>query len=373
MSRTSGVKRSPPRRGPRRSPDNYIVRAIALLLAMARSKRGVRLRQFADERGYPLSAVYRDRDSLLRAGVPIETSDGARYRLADGWLPPAALGATREDMLALFVARQLARGLRGTRVARQLDALWSKLAAPSGQTPIIFSDDTVLSVPSLVAIDYAPHTVVIDLLTAAIRDRRAVRIRYRKPDGTETDRIIEPGFLHWDGRLEALYVPAWCRLRDAVRVFAVHRIRSADTTDETFAPRPQTRRNALERAYQIWIRDHVVPVSIQFSARVAGEIRERRRHASQRLVELADGGVVLHLEVAEPEELTRWILGFGPDARVLAPADLAERVQSLHAAAASTTLVDGAVPFVVSEQRRGPSRIASASEDTDADRRAKRS
>lgn len=334
------------------------MRVLALLVAMARSRRGVLLKQFAEERGYPLSAVYRDRDAIRNAGVPIEEPDGGRYKVPDAWLPPAATGANRDEMLALFVARRLAPGLRGTRVARHLDALWAKLAGPSGQTPITFPDEVGLSIPALAAIDYAPHGVVIDLLTAAQRERRAVWIRYRRPDGDETERVVEPGFLHWDGRLETLYALTWCRLRDAVRVFAVHRIRDARTTDETFAARPQTQRAALEKAFQIWVRERTQPVAVQFSARVAEEIRERRRHASQRLVELEDGGVIWHVDVAEPEELTRWVLGYAADARVLEPVQLAERVRILHEAAAGIDDAAAAPTLMTARRRSAPRSMA---------------
>jgi predicted DNA-binding transcriptional regulator YafY len=353
MNTRTPRSRKPPPRGPRRSADTHIVRVLALLLAMARSRRGVLLKQFAEDRGYPLSAVYRDRDALRNAGVPIEEPDGGRYKVPDAWLPPAATGANREEMLALFVARRLAPGLRGTRVARHLDALWAKLASPGGQTPITFPDEVALSIPALAAIDYAPHAVVIDLLIAAQRERRAVWIRYRKANGDESERTVEPGFLHWDGRLETLYALTWCQLREAVRVFAVHRILDARTTDETFAPRHQTQRAALEKAFQIWVREQTHPVAVQFSARVAGEIRERRRHATQRLDELEDGGLVWYVEVAEPEELTRWILGYGPDARVLAPAHLADRVRLRHREAADVPDASGAPESMTPARRRG--------------------
>jgi predicted DNA-binding transcriptional regulator YafY len=368
MAHTNGVtrpsthSRSRPRptKGPRRSEDPQIVRMMALLLALARTPRGLVLKQFADQRGYPLNAVYRDRKALCQAGVPVAgPMSGSRYVLAEAWLPPGATGATREEMLALFVARRLAPGLRGTRVARQLDSLWVKLAGPTGQTPLTFPDELAISIPPLAAIEYAPHAVTIDLVATARRERRALWIRYRRGDGEESERVIEPGFLHWDGRLECLYVPSWCRLREAVRVFAVHRICDARLIDDTYAPRAQTRPAALEKAFQIWMRDRVERVAVQFSARVAGEIRERRRHATQRLVELADGGVVLHLEVAEPAEMLRWILGFGPEARVLEPAHLAERVREQHAEAAAvppvaaTPAAAGTGPRVGARRREG--------------------
>jgi predicted DNA-binding transcriptional regulator YafY len=70
---------------------------------------------------------------------------------------------------------------------------------------------------------------------------------------------------------------------------------------------------------------------------VADEIRERRWHASQRLIEDADGGVVLEMTVAAPADLERWLLGYGPDVEVLAPAALAARIRSRHIDAVAHT------------------------------------
>ena len=158
--------------------------------------------------------------------------------------------------------------------------------------------------------------------------------------------MIEPGFLHWDGGLEAMYVPSWCRLRDAIRVFAVHRVLSIESLpDEPSRAVPAKR--SIERAFRVWYRERVEHVEVLFTGRVAGEIRERRWHASQRTIDAADGGICLHLDVSAPEELERWLLGFGPDARVIEPLRLAEQIRRLHAQAAGT----GAV-IEASEPRR---------------------
>src|SRR5690242_15524801 len=88
MTHTSGVKtRARPRRGRRRSDDPQIVRALALLVAMTRSSRSVLLKQFAEQRGYPLRAVYRDRDALRRAGVHEEIGHPLfGYRVSYRWI-----------------------------------------------------------------------------------------------------------------------------------------------------------------------------------------------------------------------------------------------------------------------------------------------
>ena len=57
----------------------------------------------------------------------------------------------------------------------------------------------------------------------------------------------------------------------------------------------------------------------------ADEIRERKWLADQKLEEAGDG-VVLSAEVAGLAEVERWVLSYGPAAKVLAPAELAASV-----------------------------------------------
>ena len=246
--------------------DPQVVRALALLMEMARSKRGILLKPFAEKRGYPLRAVYRSRDVLVKAGAPIRQNPDspARWQLMDGWLPPAVVGADRNELMALFVARQLAPGLRGTSVGRSLDNLWSKLATSGPQQALPLAEAAPFSVRLLPAIEYAEHRSTIEQLRIAIDGRHAVRIRYRTPDGMMTERVIEPGFLRWDGGLEAMYVPSWCRLRDAIRVFAVHRILAIEALPDESA-RAVPARPTIERAFRVWYRDKVEHVQILFA------------------------------------------------------------------------------------------------------------
>jgi predicted DNA-binding transcriptional regulator YafY len=110
----------------------------------------------------------------------------------------------------------------------------------------------------------------------------------------------------------------------------------------------------MERAFRLWYRDRIEHVTILFSSQVAGEIRERRWHSSQRIVDAADGAAYLHLDISAPEELERWLLGFGPNARVIEPTRLAERIQSAHAAAAGVgQVLDAAEPRRVRRSSTG--------------------
>ena len=314
--------------------DPQIVRCLALLIEMGRSRDGVPLRPLAERRGWNLRALYRDVDALQGVGVPVR-KNGDHYSVDAAWLPPGAAGVTKPELMALFIARSLAPGLRETSFGKLLDSMQKKLAAPGRQTVLDLDREGVLSVRMFAPIDYSQHRATIDALDEGIRLRRAVAIRYRRPNGEMTERDIEPGYLHWDGALEAMYVPSWCRLRDDVRNFAVHRILSVRVTEERFSPRPETRRSELTRAFRLWYRRQQERVVIWFAPDIAGEIRERKWHSSQRIRDRPDGAVELHLDISSPDELSRWLLGFGPAAVVLEPLRLAVNIRASHTAAAA--------------------------------------
>lgn len=313
--------------------DPQLVRAVALVHALVTSKRGVSLKQFADKRGWNLRALYRDIRALERAGFPVEHEHGW-WSLPADWLPPASIGVSRDELVALFVARNLTPGLRGTAVGKELGSLWDKLAVRGNQLRMLPDDDMPFGARTFSAIDYERHGPTIAALKDAVTRKRAVWIRYRDRNGVETTRTIEPGYLHWEGGLESWYVPSWCRERKALRVFAVHRILAIDVRDERVASRTAMARQALERSFRLWYRDQVEHVVIRFMPGVAREIRERQWHPSQRLVDDREGAVYLHLDIAAAEELERWLLGFGASAFVIEPITLARRIQDAHEQAA---------------------------------------
>jgi predicted DNA-binding transcriptional regulator YafY len=304
-----------------------------LLVAMARARRGINIRQFAERRGCHWRAVYRDIQTLRDAGVPVEHEHGW-YSVPERWLPAGTVDVRPEELTALHVARQLAPGLKDTAIGRGLASLWSKLSTPGHQPSLPLGEETWFHTSALATIDYGPHQIILDAVHAAVRTRRALRIHYRKSDGQESDRTIEPAFVHWDAAAETLYVYAWCRERCELRMLAIHRIVRAELTDEMFAPRREAVAE-MSKAYRLWARPGTQQVVLRFSPRAAGEVRERVWHRSARLTDTDDGGVVLEMEIGEPEELERVLLGYAADVQVEAPAALADRIRDRHAEAAA--------------------------------------
>jgi predicted DNA-binding transcriptional regulator YafY len=85
----------------------------------------------------------------------------------------------------------------------------------------------------------------------------------------------------------------------------------------------------------VWRESTVLKVRARLRGAAAAEVRERRLHPSQKLVE-RDGEVEVSFEVAGLAEVERWLLAYGGDATALAPAELVARVRAELERAAGT-------------------------------------
>lgn len=321
--------------------NDRIARLFRVLEHLARAKRGVPLKTIAEREGWALRSLYRDIDALEQAGVPIRNADGL-FSIMEGWTPAAQLGVDGEELLALYLARQQAAGWQGTRVAAALDRLYGKLAAPPKRTGMLIPagvGDAFSAAPP-VAHDWAAVKNHVAVLDHAIAGHHVVTAIYESLDGEVTRRQLEPAQLHWDARLEALYLIAWCRLRDDVRVFAAHRFKKVSPERTAFTPRPSlSSETALRDAFRVWRDRKVLHVVLRFTGRGARLVAERRWHASQVVARQPGGALRLAVDVAGTGEILPWILSFGAECEVLEPASLREAVRDAHLAAAGALRV----------------------------------
>jgi proteasome accessory factor B len=121
---------------------------------------------------------------------------------------------------------------------------------------------------------------------------------------------------------------AFDHLRKDVRTFVPARIKAMKPTGETFA-RPQkfSLEKRLRDSFGVYSAQGEFQVAIRFAEAVADYIREKKWHDSQEMVELKDGGVELRLKLSSLPEVERWVLGWGGNAVVLKPEELAEMVR----------------------------------------------
>lgn len=234
--------------------------------------------------------------------------DRVTVRMADFFRRPLRLNV-REAVTLLLAGRALA-GVEGLpespALQRAIARLETTLAAPHGG-----------SVPQ-VAIDLrSPGDELLGSLRQAVAARRAVTLAYHAASrAEERTRTVEPwGLVAVAG---AWYLQGWCRLAEAPRNFRVDRIRELAVTDEPCTRDPQPR--PVPR-YEPGPHDQQVVVDLDPAASWALD-----SIAADEIAESPDA-IRVTFRVRDLEWALRLVLGLGGRARVVAPAELAERVR----------------------------------------------
>jgi len=218
-------------------------RLLELVQALRRHRRPVSGGELARELSVSLRTVYRDIQSLVLTGAPIEGEAGIGYVLRPGYtLPP--LMFSDEELEAIVLGARMVAASTDPRLARAaLDAI-AKITAvlPAGR------GDAVEALGLLAAPRQpdVPDGVDLAIFRQAIRAERKVRIAYGDEAGNRTERHIWPIALTFYDRVRVL--AAWCELRQGFRHFRTDRVIALDETGERF---PRSRRALMKEWRQL--------------------------------------------------------------------------------------------------------------------------
>jgi predicted DNA-binding transcriptional regulator YafY len=207
-------------------------RLLDLIQALRRYRRPVSGAVLAQELGVSLRTVYRDIQSLVATGAPIDGEAGVGYVLRAGYtLPP--LMFTDEEIEAVVLGSRMVAGSTDARLARAARDALAKVTAVLPEE----KRDSVDALGLLAAPrpPLAPDGVDLALLRSAIRAEHKVWIAYGNEAGQRTERRIWPIALTFYERTRIL--AAWCELRDGFRHFRTDRIAAAAATAERYPRR----------------------------------------------------------------------------------------------------------------------------------------
>jgi predicted DNA-binding transcriptional regulator YafY len=213
---------------------NRIDRLYALVEELrAAGSRGRTARQLADHFEVSVRTIERDLSALGQAGVPLATRQGR----AGGYtvdramsLPP--LNFTPGEAAAVAVA--LGRSEHVLFAGDARSAL-QKIVAAMPERVLQEARATADKVRLLVRPGPDLDAVIAETIWRAVRDNRALRIRYTDVGGLDTEREVEP--FHIVVGPNGSYLTSWCHLRQDLRVFRLDRIGRADPIPSP--PHPQ--------------------------------------------------------------------------------------------------------------------------------------
>jgi len=162
---------------------------------------------------------------------------------------------------------------------------------------------------------------VFKAIFTAWQEHRTVKITYQRyHNGEETQREIDPyiiSFYHG-----AWYVKAFCHLRTEVRSFAIHRIKHAELTDDTYDIQKEILRNPQGVPFND---EGVKDIELWCAPEIAGYIMERNIY-DQTYQLNPDGSVNLYIKSSPWYTITRWILAEAGKIKVIKPDFLREGI-----------------------------------------------
>lgn len=201
---------------------------LAEIIEIVRDGRLHLARDIAAALDISVRTVYRDIDTLVASGVPIEGERGLGFMLREPvFLPPMSLSFTELEALTLgmTILGEAADDELQTAARSVLDKLGNH-ASNRRQAPKSWGFGVYEFETARKGFAHMP------LLRRAIRERRKLAIAYLAEDGTATDRVIRPLQIEYWGRVWTC--SAWCEFRSDFRSFRIDRIQSCAETGQPF-------------------------------------------------------------------------------------------------------------------------------------------
>ncbi|MGH9312341.1 MAG: helix-turn-helix transcriptional regulator [Vicinamibacterales bacterium] len=310
-----------------------VIRQWNILRAIEASRRAT-IDGLAESHGVTTRTIRRDLEALQAAGFPLfdEVEDGKRHWRIDTrpFKALADTGFTLSELCALYFSRTLLDVLAGTPFRDDLAAAFAKFERALSPKMRQFLD----RLPNVLQAKAEPRRrpqagrereAIARLIEGTLSRRRASMRYHSFSSGRTKEYLVEPYRLVYAGG--GLYLIALVPEYKGLRTFAVERIEALSLLEETFEPNEALADEVFQHSLGM---NQGTPerIEIEFTPPVARYVAERLWHPSQALDERPDGSIQLTLDVCDDWALRRWILGFGPFARVMAPPTLARAIVS---------------------------------------------
>jgi predicted DNA-binding transcriptional regulator YafY len=320
------------------------------LIQLIDRPQGITVDDAARELACTVRTIWRDLGVLQQAGFPLYTeraSDGNRgvWRVTEDFKRALPLKLTLGELAALLMSRDLLTPLGVSVLGPEVASAFNKIQSALSRDALKLIEQMRdrFGVRAAGAKLQAPAAEHLPMVHTALAEHRTLRTRYYSASRDREDvRQIDP--YHLTLHNGGLYLVGHCHLRDAVRIFAVERMRSVELARARFeVPADFDAKRYLADAWGI-LRGDLVIVRVVFARGLARYIRERLWHPSQKLRDLPDGRLEMTLLVADTLEVRRWIFGYGMEAEVVAPAGLRE-ARRMEAASMASKLAPERAPL----------------------------
>lgn len=315
---------------------------------LAESRTGIPLADLASDFEVSDRTIRRDLVLLQTVGFQIEEVNGDRNRKRWKMKPFAEqTGFTITELLSILVAQRFLEPLAGTPFWTGMHRVFSKIRNALGDQAVRYLHKLSgsLHATSVGASDYSQRGEMIDQIMLAIEDRLISLITYQSDQATEPveQEVYPQGFVFHRG---SLYLIAWSSRRGEIRTYKMDRIEEVHVTKiPAVVPDEFDLDEWLEHSFGVFRSSNtqLLTIRVHFSRDVARYVQESRWHRSQKLIVQSDNSLIAEFQLADTQEIKRWIMSFGSSATVLEPPELVQEIRDdltrmLEAYAESPTL-----------------------------------
>ena len=293
-------------------------------LGMLQSRRGHNVDSLSVACGVSRRTIFRDLDALREAGIPLVFDEQRqKYSIPSTYFLPPTNFTPEEALAVIVLCHEMGdQDQLPCYGAAQAAALKLESALPSRLR------DQLRDLIGAIEINLAPvselsgQTPFYNALVHAAAEKKSVRIKYGSL--TEWEMIttkLSPYRVLFSHR--SWYVIGRSSLHRSTRTFNLSRIKELELLDDGYKiPRGFSVSRYLRNAW------HLIPsgpdrkVVIRFEKMVAQNVNEVNWHKTQKTKWNDDGSLEFRVTVSGLSEISWWIMGYGDQAKVLAPREL---------------------------------------------------
>ncbi len=324
--------------------EKQLVKLLKTVDLLARPQ-GASINELCEKIGTDRRSVYRILETLQSMQFPVYDDKSPdernkKWHLAAEYVKKMPnitvpeINLTFSEMLALYLLKGEASLYNGTRLEAEALSAFEKIGAflPAQVIPQLDKIKTLFIPQSKFVKDYSGKEEIIDTLADAILTRKICMVNYFSfSDETEKQYLVAP--LHFFESNGGMYIFVQVPKYNTIRTLAVERIQRIEKSEESFEyPGDFDPEKLLTDAFDIVYNDPV-SLSLWVSSNQAKYIRERKFFSTQAITENKDGSLGLEIQTSGWEDVKRWILSMGAEARIIAPEHLKNRIkEELHQA-----------------------------------------
>lgn len=255
----------------------------------------------------------------LRAPLIFDRGNSG-YRYGDDAYELPGLWFSTEEMLALLSLQKMLAELGPGLLDQQLAPLRSRIEKLLEFEHMGGGELSRIRLLPIAA--RIPDGALFQTVAGALLQRQQLKITYHaRSNDAKAVRVVSPQRLaHYRGNW---YLDAWCHQRDALRSFAIDRIRNAQPLEDIARNIPEA---DLDRhfadGYGIFAGASQYVAVLRFSPECARWVAEECWHPEQKFQWLDNGTYELRIPYADSRELVMDILRNVPDVEVVAPESL---------------------------------------------------